>query len=87
MKIEGDIPNPWLQTESVSRTEQTASHRKEEGDVKDTFPCDVANVRAGTTDSTARSEKVVALQRAVATGNYNVVVDDIADAILRDWQA
>lgn len=89
MKIDGNIPNPWLQTDEVPKND---SRRVSASEIaidqnRDAFPSDVAQVRAFTADSaTARADKVAGLQRAMASGKYQVPDEEIADAMLREWQ-
>jgi flagellar biosynthesis anti-sigma factor FlgM len=92
MKIDGNLPNPWLDALTRPKTEETkatapaASNSVPDQGTKAQLPDDRVDVSSSPAD-TGRSEKVQALQQAIANGTYQVSSEDIADAILRDWKA
>jgi flagellar biosynthesis anti-sigma factor FlgM len=85
MKIDS-LQNPWLASieQANVQSRQTAKHsdEKESGP----FPEDSVEISHPGIDG-VRTEKVAALQNAIANGSYQVDAVDIADAMLRDWQA
>jgi len=88
MKIDNNLPNPWLDAIGRSDLEGVTPEKKSSGDkpAQAGFPEDSLTLRNAGSDD-VRAEKVAALQRAVADGSYEVSSESIADAMLREWRA
>jgi flagellar biosynthesis anti-sigma factor FlgM len=88
MKITNNPPNPWLDAVGRSKTSEGAPPAGKAADEKPNqaeFPADHLEIRNAPGDE-MRSAKVERLQRAIASGHYQVSSEDIAQAMLRDWQ-
>ena len=87
MRVTDNLLNPWL--DQVGQSKNDAAVRTEnKSDAKQqpsALPGDELNVRNAAGDE-IRADKVAALQRAMAGGTYTVSAEDVADAMLRDWQ-
>jgi anti-sigma28 factor (negative regulator of flagellin synthesis) len=86
MKID-TLQNPWLSSVEQSKTQgpQTTVRHSEQNDKPAVFPEDSVEIRRPGIEE-AHSEKIDALQRAIANGTYQVGATEIADAMLREWQ-
>lgn len=87
MRVTDNLLNPWLDQVGQAKNDPAVrAENKSEGKQPASLPSDELSVRNGAGDE-VRADKVAALQRAVAGGNYTVSAEDLADAMLRDWQA
>ena len=87
MKIDSNLSNPWL--DSIGRAAEDTtpgSKQAEKNSAQVEFPQDRFTPSQAPTDQ-SHAEKVAALQNAVNDGTYSVSAEDIADAILREWNA
>jgi anti-sigma28 factor (negative regulator of flagellin synthesis) len=85
MKID-TLRNPWLS--SIEQDNRQVRQTPKHGDQKaaaTSFPDDSVEIsHPGIEDM--RTEKITALQNAIAKRAYQVDAADIADGMLRDWR-
>ena len=93
MRVDSNLPNPWLESLTSSKTEShktnggsAPSHAHVEDHGAEDLPADSFAIKSPALD-TPRADKIEALQRAIAGGAYDVSAENIADAMIRDWQA
>jgi anti-sigma28 factor (negative regulator of flagellin synthesis) len=87
MRVTDNLLNPWLDQVGQSKNDP-AARTENKSDAKQqasALPGDELMVRNVAGDE-IRADKVAALQRAVASGTYTVPAEELADAMLRDWQ-
>jgi anti-sigma28 factor (negative regulator of flagellin synthesis) len=86
MKIDA-LNNPWLTSVEQPKTQgpQRTVRQSEREEKPSSFPEDSVKIsHPGIED--VQTEKIAAIQRAIANGSYQVAGTDIADAMLRDWR-
>lgn len=94
MRVDNNLPNPWLDSSVSLKTENqrtggaTAPNSVPVDDLRTAteLPADSLEIKSPALDA-PRMDKIEALQRAIAGGTYNISAENIADAMIRDWQA